>query len=204
MLDLTHQDLQNLPLDLIDEKLIRQHLILPLYKKNQQLHIALVDPTQLQALHEIKFHAGIGLQPIIVEYDKLIVAIETLLGRKKYAAINDLKDSPQQEDALIVNFVQQILSDAIHQSASDIHFEPYETHYRIRLRIDGILHEITHSPVELANRISARLKVMSKLDISERRIPQDGRFSIAVNNKLSRECRVSTSTYLVKKLCCAF
>jgi type IV pilus assembly protein PilB len=194
-LDLNHHTISSDALSLLDEKFIRKHHILPLTTTKQQLQIATTDPTTPELLSEIQFHTGLTVQPVIVEYDKLNRAIETYLSRHHYAAIQEFKDftaDTQQDDIPIICFVEQILLDAISKGASDIHFEPYAANYQIRIRLDGILHELTSPPSALANRIAARLKVMAKLDISEKRLPQDGRFSFSASSIAPKECRIST------------
>jgi type IV pilus assembly protein PilB len=194
-LDLNHHTPVPNAISLLDEKFIRKHLILPLSKTQQQLQIATTDSTSPELLSEIQFHTGLTVQPVIVEYDKLNRAIETYLSHHHYAALqefNTFNSDVQQEDIPIIRFVEQVLLDAISKGASDIHFEPYAANYQIRIRRDGILHELTQPPTLMANRIAARLKVMAKLDISEKRLPQDGRFSFNVNTTQTKECRMST------------
>ena len=184
---------KNLPSDLLDAHLIKKHRVLPLAKSERQLQLAVVDPAQTDSLAEIKFHSGLNLQLVVAEYEQLTHAIHTLLSKKNYAAIqngqNSISGNSNETD--VVQFVQQIFHDAIHQGASDIHFEPYENFYRIRMRIDGVLYEITQAPLNLGNRIAARIKVLAKLDIAEKRLPQDGRCSID-SEKFKRECRISS------------
>lgn len=213
LLDLSHLDLELINKDLVSEKLIRQHHVVPLFKKGSRLYVAMSDPTHLQALDEIKFHTGINTEAILVEEHKLNDVIEKILSEPEANALSDLDDSdldaldisgidedtptqesedPEVDDAPIVRFVNKILLDAINRGASDIHFEPYEKIYRVRFRQDGILHEINSPPVNLAPRLAARLKVMSRLDISERRIPQDGRFKMKLSKTRAIDFRVST------------
>jgi type IV pilus assembly protein PilB len=180
---LPQANLQNYDVDnagLIDKKLIEKYQILPLEKQDRQLYVAVSDPTQTQVLNEIKFYTNCNIRPLIAEYDKLRNLIASVLYVHRY-------DDFYAEDAHIIKLVDQILHEAIEKGASDIHFEPYETNYRIRFRIDGMLHEITNPDFSLVNRLTARLKIMSNLDISERRLPQDGRFSVS-----SRDCRINT------------
>ena len=165
---------------LIDKELIEKYQVLPVEKKDQLLYVAVTDPTKTQVLNEIKFYTNCSVRPLIAEYDRLNNLIASILYTHRY-------DDFHSEDAHIIKLVDQILHEAIEKGASDIHFEPYENHYRIRFRIDGMLHEITNPDFSLANRLTARLKIMSRLDISERRLPQDGRFSIA-----TRDCRINT------------
>jgi type IV pilus assembly protein PilB len=164
---------------LIDKALIEKYNILPLMKKGNQLHIAVTDPTQTQMLNELKFYTNCNIRPLIADYDKLNNLINNILYAHRY-------DDFHSEDAHIIKLVDQILHEAIEKKASDVHFEPYENNYRIRFRIDGILYEITNPDFTLANRLTARLKIMSNLNIAERRLPQDGRFTIA-----ARDCRIN-------------
>src|SRR5690625_743716 len=199
-----------LPKDLVDNKLIERHRVLPLFKRGSRLFVAMCDPTDLRALEEIRFNTGLTIQTIVVEVDKLNSMIEAILSEAAGAAFKGLDDdlenididaseSDAQEDtadgandALIVRFVNKLLLDAIKMGASDLHFEPYERNYRVRFRQDGILREITSPPVSSANKIAARLKVMAQLDISERRVPQDGRIKLRVSRSKSIDFRVNT------------
>lgn len=207
--DLAAFDKDSMPQDLIKEKLIRQHHILPLMHRGNRLYIAISDPTNLQALDEVKFHTGITTESIIAEEDKLTEAIEKFLDKQQSDSFSNLdedvdldfedtqsKDDDEgsggADDAPIVKFVNKILLDAIKIGASDIHFEPYEKTYRIRYRADGILQEIAKPPVNLASRLAARLKVMSQMDISERRIPQDGRIKLKISKTRAIDFRVNT------------
>lgn len=213
LLDLDAIDGETTPKGLVSEKLIRKHHALPLFKRGNRLYLGVADPTNLQALDEIKFHTGISTETIIVEEGKLARSIEkTLEAQEAASALGDLSDgdlealdissgeTPKTEeerdseidDAPIVRFVNKVLLDAIGKGASDVHFEPYEKIYRVRFRLDGILHEIASPPVTLGNRLASRLKVMSRLDISERRIPQDGRVKMSLSRNRSIDFRVST------------
>ena len=197
---------------LVDEKLVRQHHGLPLYKRGNRLYIAVSDPTNLVALDEIKFHAGMNTEPVLVEEDKLNVVIEKAMSDSD-TSLQDLdgdlddidisgEDDPNADsggasesdidDAPVVRFINKILLDAINSGASDIHFEPYEKYYRVRYRRDGVLTEIATPPIALSKKISARLKVLSRLDISERRIPQDGRMKMKLSKNRAIDFRVST------------
>ncbi|MGB0204585.1 MAG: type IV-A pilus assembly ATPase PilB [Neptuniibacter sp.] len=212
LLDLDALDPSSLPQGLIKESLITKHHALPLQKRDNRLFVAIADPTNIQALDEFKFQSGITTEAIIVEEDKLSRAIDSFLDNQN-SALDDLDDSdldnleisdgeeaPSEEessedaanDAPIVRFVNKILLDAIKNGASDIHFEPYEKSYRIRSRIDGILQEIAKPPSNLASRLSARLKVMSQMDISERRVPQDGRIKMKISKNRAIDFRVNT------------
>lgn len=213
LLDLHALDLEIIPRELVTEKLIRQHHALPLFRRANRLYVALSDPTNLGALDEFKFHTGVTTDPILVEEHKLVQIIEKVLHEQESNALDDLEDtdldsidiasfdddSPQDDvgesevdDAPIVRFVNKVLLDAINCGASDIHFEPYEKSYRVRFRRDGILTEFASPPVNLAPRLAARLKVMSRLDISERRVPQDGRFKMKISRSRTIDFRVST------------
>jgi len=201
-----------LPKGLVNEKLVRKHRALPLFKRGTRLYIAVSDPTNLQALDEIKFNTGLSTEAIIAEESKLDAAIDRYLesGETSFQGMGDadLDDldieagldenkgpdvtTDAADDAPIVRFVNKILLDAIKMGASDIHFEPYEKAYRIRFRADGILREIARPPVNLASKLAARLKVMSQLDISERRIPQDGRIKLKLSKTRAIDFRVNT------------
>lgn len=212
LLDLDAIDLSTLPQGLIKESLIVKNSALPLQKRDTRLFVAIADPTNIQALDEFKFQSGITTEAVIVEEDKLKRTIEAFLDNQNDAldnlddsdldnleiddGLDDAHDDDSTEDAAndapIVRFVNKILLDAIKNGASDIHFEPYEKSYRIRSRIDGILQEIAKPPSNLASRLSARLKVMSQMDISERRVPQDGRIKMKISKNRAIDFRVNT------------
>ncbi len=211
LLDLSGYDIQNIPEDILNKKLINKHNCLPLFKRGNRLYIAISDPSNITALEDFQFSLGLHAEAILVEDDKLQAVLEKLAeddisgldlaGVDEEALANmevadtDRHDEPAGEssdDAPIVIYINKILTDAIRKGASDLHFEPYEKRYRIRFRIDGILHEVSEPPVNLSNRISARLKVMSKLDIAERRVPQDGRIKMKLSRTKSIDFRVST------------
>jgi len=190
--------------------LVRKHQALPLYVRGNRLFIAISDPTNISATDEIKFHTGLSVDAILVEDDKLRAAIDkylesqdTTMGDLDDSDLDDLdvdhQDDKQDDvsasdadDAPIVKYVNKMLLDAIKGGASDLHFEPYEKTYRVRYRTDGILHEVSKPSIKLAPKISARLKVMSQLDISERRIPQDGRIKLKLSKSKSIDFRVNT------------
>jgi type IV pilus assembly protein PilB len=194
----------------VDEKLIRSHHTLPLFKRGNRLFVAVSDPTNLAALDEIKFHVGMNTEAILAEEDKLARIIEkalesadTSLSELSDADLEGLEISSEEEagaevtasdadDTPVVRFVNKVLLDAINRGASDIHFEPYEKFYRVRFRQDGMLREVTNPPIALATKISARIKVMSRLDISERRVPQDGRIKLTISKTRAIDFRVST------------
>ncbi len=210
-LDSVNVDLETVRI--VSDKLLAKHRILPLVKRGKRLHVALSDPTSLHAVDEIKFQTGLAIEAVVVEDDKLQRAVQKAieqvdtsmpqLGESDFdlenlditsdeerAADTDARDDV--EDAPIVRFVNKIMLDAIRKNASDIHFEPYEKYYRIRLRIDGVLREIAQPPVQLATKLAARLKVMSRLDIAERRVPQDGRIKMRLSKNRSIDFRVSS------------
>jgi len=200
---------------LVSDKLLAKHRILPLVKRGKRLHVGVSDPTILHAVDEIKFQTGLAIEAVVVEDDKLQRAVQKAieqvdtqmpsmgggdddfdLENLDVSQSDDAMDSDSArddvEDAPIVRFVNKIMLDAIRKSASDIHFEPYEKYYRIRLRIDGVLREIAQPPVQLATKLAARLKVMSRLDIAERRVPQDGRIKMRLSKNRSIDFRVSS------------
>ncbi|MCU7801225.1 MAG: type IV-A pilus assembly ATPase PilB [gamma proteobacterium symbiont of Lucinoma myriamae] len=212
LLDISTIELDNSTVSIIKENLITKHHALPLFKRGARLFIAVADPTNISALDEIKFQSGLSTEAILVEADKLEVAIEkalsaadTAMGMDEFNDDDleglDYEDTEKDDDdvtgnsaddAPVVKFVNKILLDAINKGASDIHFEPYEKFFRVRLRIDGLLEEVAKPPVNLTPRILARIKVLSRLDISERRIPQDGRMRLKISKNRAIDFRVST------------
>lgn len=209
--DLHSIDKESQPKDLVAEKLVRQHRVLPLWRRGNKLFLAVSDPTNHQAVTDVQFSTGLNTEAILVEDDKLGEAIEKFFdssasGMEDLAdvdldgldveAVNDdaqdKGDGNAADDAPVVRFVNKMLLDAIKGGASDLHFEPYEKTYRVRFRTDGILQEIARPPIQLSPRISARLKVMAGLDISERRKPQDGRIKMRISKTKSIDFRVST------------
>lgn len=211
LLDINAVELDPEVTKLLKEELIRKHNALPLYKRGKRLFVAVSDPTNLQALDEIKFAVGMNTDAILVEEDKLAKTIEKMmeeadggLGDMDDDEFDDLEgletaEDKQDEDvdadvddAPVVRFVNKVLLDAIKKGASDIHFEPYEKFYRVRFRMDGVLTEVAKPPTALALKIAARIKVMSRLDVSERRVPQDGRIKLKLSKSKSIDFRVST------------
>jgi len=205
-MDIGSIDKDKQPKDIVKEKLAQQHQVLPLFKRGNTLFIGLSDPVNHQALSDLQFSTGLNIEPVLVEDDKLRIAIDKFyestsspLGSLSDDALENLdasaasgNDDETADDAPVVRFVNKLLLDAIKGGSSDLHFEPYEKNYRVRFRTDGVLHEVSRPPVQLAPRISARLKVMAELDISERRKPQDGRIKLKVSNKKSIDFRVNT------------
>lgn len=209
-LDLSAFLKESFPEKVVDEKLIRKHRALPLYVRGNRLFIAVSDPTNVNAVDEIKFHTGMSVDSVLVEDDKLSSAIDKYLESQD-DSMGDLDDadldlemedpdgdrdeevgSSDADDAPIVKYVNKMLLDAIKQGSSDLHFEPYEKAYRVRYRTDGILHEVSRPSIKLAPKIAARLKVMSQMDISERRVPQDGRIKLKLSKTKAIDFRVNT------------
>jgi len=208
-MDIACIDKDSQPKEIVTEKLAQQHQVLPLFKRGNTLFIGLSDPVNHQAFSDLQFSTGLNIEPVLVEDDKLRIAIDKFyessasqLGDLSDEALEGLDtvssikvtstDDEAADDAPVVRFVNKLLLDAIKGGSSDLHFEPYEKNYRVRFRTDGVLHEVSRPPVQLAPRISARLKVMAELDISERRKPQDGRIKLKVSNKKSIDFRVNT------------
>jgi type IV pilus assembly protein PilB len=210
-------DAVNLDLEivrLVSDKLLAKHRVLPLFRRGKRLFVAIGDPTNLHAIDEVRFGTGLGVEAVVVEDDKLQKAIDKALEQvdNQMSALADDGDVDLEslevtggeedldekigrddvEDAPIVRFVNKVMLDAIRRGASDIHFEPFEKTYRVRLRMDGVLKEIAQPPVQLAPKLSARLKVMSRLDIAERRVPQDGRIKMKLSKNRAIDFRVST------------
>ncbi len=211
LLDLEALDTDGLPLNLIDKKLMRERRVLPLRKRGNRLAVAVSDPSNTQVLDEVKFQTSMSIDAIVVEDDKLRTAIGRVLERAdttlKQLIDEDLSveftddeasstgadaAASEVDDAPVVKFIQKVMIDAITEGASDIHFEPYERFYRIRFRVDGDLREITQPPLVLREKIASRLKIISKLDISEKRVPQDGRLKLTLSKDRAIDFRVST------------
>jgi type IV pilus assembly protein PilB len=212
-------DLDALPIDLevtrlVSDKLLAKHRCLPMFKRGKRLFLGVADPTDLHAIDEIKFQTGLGVDAVVVEDDKLQKLVDKAiegaeqqmpdLGEDEGMELDALEVSGGEEletdgvsrddveDAPIVRYVNKLLLDAIRRGASDIHFEPYEKIYRVRYRMDGVLKEVAQPPVQLSPKMSARLKVMSRLDIAERRVPQDGRIKMKLSKTRAIDFRVST------------
>lgn len=212
ILDLAAFDQSVLPRDLVSSALIAKHHTLPLYRRGNRLFIAVSDPTNLRALDEIKFNTGVNTDAVLVEESLLDEAIHQYLEADDSGGLGDLEDAGledldieavtddddgkedggTEDETPIVRFVNKVLIDAIKAGASDIHFEPYEKSYRVRYRADGILREVSKPPINLAGRLSSRLKVMSQMDISERRVPQDGRIKMKLSKNRAIDFRVNT------------
>jgi type IV pilus assembly protein PilB len=199
---------------LVTDKLLQKHRVLPLMRRGRRLFVAVSDPTNLHGIDEIRFSTSLNVEPVVVEEDKLQKALQKIIEQVDTAmpalaeddfdyenldvtggeedANAEAATRDDVEDAPIVRFVNKVMLDAIKKGASDIHFEPYERVYRVRLRIDGVLREIAAPPVQLSQKLAARIKVMSRLDIAERRIPQDGRIKMRLSKNRSIDFRVST------------
>jgi type IV pilus assembly protein PilB len=214
MMDVTSLAPAGMPLNLISQELITKHQALPLLKRGKRLFVGIADPMQLHALDEIKFHSNCMVEPVLIERAQLARAIDSAmsalnnvtpdlgggdLDELALESVDEDGDAPSSgidamgnDDAPVVKFVNKILVDAIRRGASDIHFEPFETQYRVRLRMDGMLRAVASPPMKLSNRISSRLKVMAGLDIAERRVPQDGRIKLNLSKGHAMDFRVST------------
>jgi len=209
LLDLAAFDTELLVKDIISNDLIEKHRVLPLFKRGNRLFLAQSDPSNITAIDEIKFNTGMNVEPVLVEENKLAILVEKFLASED-GTFDDFDDedldidieNPEEaqkkdepgtgDDAPIVRFVNKMLLDAIKAGSSDIHFEPYEKRYRVRCRTDGVLHEVSSPPINLAGKIAARLKVMSQMDISERRIPQDGRIKMKISKNKAIDFRVNS------------
>jgi type IV pilus assembly protein PilB len=196
----------------VDQKLLNKHRVLPLIKRGQRLFLGVADPTNLQAIDDVKFQTSLRIDPVVVEQDKLedriikaLEAVDTTMSSLDdedldlenlvvSGADEEAEDITRDdiEDAPVVRFVNKILLDAIKRGASDVHFEPYEKEFRVRTRLDGVLSRVAEPPVGLANKVCARLKVMSRMDIAERRIPQDGRIKMRLSRNRAIDFRVNT------------
>ncbi|SHM29891.1 type IV-A pilus assembly ATPase PilB [Rhodanobacter sp. OK091] len=212
MMDVATLNPATMPLDLISEALITKHMALPLFRRGKRLFVGIADPMQSHALDEIKFHSNCMVEPILVERNSLQRVIEGLLNSMRDTMpdmgggdldgleleVGDEEaestgiDANANDDAPVVKFVNKILVDAIRRGASDIHFEPFETQYRVRLRMDGMLKAVASPPMKMANRIASRIKVMAQLDIAEKRVPQDGRIKLNLSKTRAIDFRVSS------------
>ena len=211
LFDLSAIDPEHMPVSLVEEKLVRKHHALPLIKRGNRLFLAVSDPTNHQGLDEIKFHTGMTTDAVLVEEDKLTAAIESALQAQDTSmtdlldedlenldiAVTDDNDADSDsnldvDDAPVVRYVNKILLDAINSGTSDIHFEPYEKTFRVRYRQDGMLHEVASPPINISARLTARLKVMARMNIAERRVPQDGRIKMVLSRNRSIDFRVNT------------
>ncbi|HKQ25336.1 MAG TPA: type IV-A pilus assembly ATPase PilB [Burkholderiales bacterium] len=212
LLDLTAMDAAQMPLKAVDGKFLQNRRAVPLFQRGNKLYVGISDPTNRAVLDELKFQTGLQIEPIVVEDAKLGTFIQKLL-KGSDTSLQDLvgedvgadlladiapEEAPPADaandvdDAPIVRYIQKVLLDAIGSGASDIHFEPYEKYYRIRYRMDGVLYEIAQPPLALKDKIASRIKVVSRLDIAEKRIPQDGRMKLPLSKNRAIDFRVST------------
>ena len=211
LLDLDAIEIDLDVLRVVDQKLLTKHRVLPLLQRGQRLFLGISDPTNLQAIDDVKFQTSLRVDPVVVEQAKLEEKITAALeaADTSMSSLDDddfdlenldvMGDEEQEEDtrddiedAPVVRFVNKVLLDAIKRGASDIHFEPYEKIFRVRTRLDGVLSEVASPPVALSNKVCARLKVMSRMDIAERRVPQDGRIKMRLSKNRAIDFRVNT------------
>ena len=212
--DANIEDISALPKEILDRKFLRKHLLLPLFIRDKRLFVATADPSHTKGLRELQFQIRMSVEPVLVAYSKLIILREKLLDdvtdnlveslnidSADYDVVNESKsfnidpeaeDKEKTESTPIVRFINKMIFNAITMKASDIHFEPYDHHYRVRFRVDGILREIFKPPPSWSSRLVSRVKIMANLDITERRIPQDGRIRVTVADNKSIDLRVNT------------
>jgi len=220
LLDLNAVDIEHLPVNLIDAKLVTNHRVIALGKRGNRVFVAMSDPSNEQVLQEVKFATGLNMEPVVVEDDKLERVVKKLTDSSSKAIDIVTEDvdlsgievtdgevkteaaTEEVDDAPVVKYVTKILLDAINGGASDIHFEPYEKFYRIRYRTDGILYDVAQPPLAIKEKIASRIKVVSRLDISEKRVPQDGRMKMVLSKTRAIDFRVSTlPTLFGEKIC---
>ena len=200
--DLAHYDTGRCPVDLIDARLMQSHALAPLAIDGKRLTVAISDPSDLQALEQIKFQTQLTVAPVIVDHHALMTLISQLLrpadqhvfegGVGVDVGMAKARTADAVDDAPVVRFLQKILDDAVAQRASDLHFESFEKFCRIRFRVDGVLHEVAQPPLTIRDRLVSRIKVISNLDIAEKRVPQDGRMRLIDTARRAIDCRVST------------
>ena len=220
LLDLNAIDPESLPANLIDAKIVSTHRVVALGKRGTRVFVAMSDPSNEQVLQEVKFATGLAMEPVVVEDDKLERFIKKI-GEGVAKAIDisaedvdlsgiEVTDGEAQpdvvteevDDAPVVKYVTKVLLDAINGGASDIHFEPFEKFYRIRYRTDGVLYDVAQPPLAIKEKIASRIKVVSRLDISEKRVPQDGRMKLVLSKTKAIDFRVSTlATLFGEKIC---
>ena len=212
LMDLAAFSIEALPSKIIDNKLMQAQRVIALAKRGNKMSVAISDPTNTQALDQIKFQTESSVEPVIVPHDALLALLNSL-NRNAEQSLNDMageeqdiqfaeeSDAPsaaaeqaanEVEDAPIVRFLNKMLMDAVNMGASDLHFEPFEKFYRIRFRVDGVLMEHAQPPVSIKEKLVSRIKVLAKLDISEKRVPQDGRMRLIVSPTKTIDLRVST------------
>ena len=221
LLDLNAVDIDQLPINVIDNKIASNHRVVALGKRANRVFVAMSDPSNEQVLQEVKFATGLSIEPVVVEDDKLTLMVKRLTDSSAKAidisgeevdfsgievaeedAAQDLAAAEEVEDAPVVRYVHKIMLDAINGGASDIHFEPYEKFYRIRYRTDGVLYDVAQPPLAIKEKIASRIKVISRMDISEKRVPQDGRMKINLSKTRAIDFRVSSlPTLFCEKIC---
>jgi type IV pilus assembly protein PilB len=211
LFDLSGFDFDQLNREYFDTRIAQTRRVLPLHKRGNRLYVATSDPANLQALDEVRFKTNLVVEPVVVEDDKLAQTIAKIVESmgttlKEMAALEDIEvtleagsaqpaaadEDSEVEDAPVVRYIQKVLIDAISAGASDIHFEPYERFYRIRYRLDGVLMEVAQPPLAIKDKVASRIKVISKLDIAEKRVPQDGRMKLVLSKTRAIDFRVST------------
>src|SRR5258707_721384 len=210
LLDLNAVDLEHLPANLLDQKIVTSHRVVALGKRGNRVFVAMSDPSNEQVLQEVKFATGMTMEPVVVEDDKLAGVVKKLTdssAKSLEVATEDvdlsgieMTDGEAQpevatddiDDAPVVKYVHKIMLDAINGGASDIHFEPFEKFYRIRYRTDGILYDVAQPPLAIKEKIASRIKVVSRMDIAERRVPQDGRMKLVLSKTRAIDFRVSS------------
>jgi type IV pilus assembly protein PilB len=210
LFDLSAFELEQIDKAYFDAKIAQTRRVLPLYKRGNRLYVAISDPANLQALEEVRFKNNLPVEPIVVEDDKLGQAIAKVIEAsgttlQEMASLEDIEigleegspqasveDDSEVEDAPVVKYIQKVMLDAIATGASDIHLEPYEKFFRIRYRVDGVLMEIAQPPLAIKDKVASRIKVISKLDIAERRVPQDGRMKLVLSKTRAIDFRVSS------------
>ena len=208
LFDLSSYDIAQLPRELVEEKHIIKHRVIPLIKRGNNIYIAISNPTDIDAIDAIRFSSKLNPELVIVEYDKLESFINRHFAEKEEFSFGDEEfdisldesspeeqnsdENTKEDEAPIVKYINKLLVDAIRMGASDLHFEPYEKSYRVRYRVDGVLRQIATPPLQLANRLASRLKVMSQMDISEKRVPQDGRIKLKLSKTKAIDFRVNS------------
>ncbi len=209
MFDINVLNNDNIPKDLVDEKVVRKFNALPIFKRGQRLFVALSDPTRVDAIDAIAFNSQLSVEAVVVEEDKLKKRIDSVyadsmqnfdsfsnsdfnIDLEGTEEDNETKINDGVDEAPVVKFVNKMLVEAIRMGASDLHFEPYEKSYRVRFRVDGVMEKMANPPIQLASKIAARLKVMSQMDISERRVPQDGRIKLKLSKNKAIDFRVNS------------
>jgi type IV pilus assembly protein PilB len=211
LLDLTAFDIDQINKDYVDTKTAASRRVLPLHRRGNRLFVATSDPANLQALEEVRFKTNLIVESVVVEDDKLAQAIHKLIEAsgstlQELASMDELEvdlveggtaaaadeENSEVDDAPVVRYIQKILLDAISAGVSDIHFEPYDKFYRIRYRLDGVMMEIAQPPLVIKDKVASRIKIISKLDISEKRVPQDGRMKLVLSKNRAIDFRVST------------